>query len=130
MEQFTSTRRAVKALVLGMVSAGCLALMAPARADPVTFLPAGTDVQFKYNNLETIVSNVGDVLTGIFSISSIGNTSGSLLYWGAGISDGTILTGFFTGLTVAEILPTAGGNIIYFTGGTLTMYNVPVGSYN
>src|SRR5678816_4457480 len=82
MAQLTSKRRAFKSLVLGMISAGCLALAAPAQADPVTFLPAGADVQFKYNNLETIVSNVGDVLTGIFSISSIGNTSGSLLYWG------------------------------------------------
>src|SRR6476660_713853 len=95
MARLNSKRRALKALILGMASAGCLALGTAARADPATFLPPGTDVQFKYNNYETIVSNVGDILTGIFNISSIGNTSGSLLYWGAGISDGTILTGFF-----------------------------------
>lgn len=116
-------------LVSGMAAAGSLLLAGQAHANPVTFLPNGVPVQFKYNNYETIVSAVGDVLVGIANFTSIGAPSGSPLYWASGISDGTLLTAKFTDLTVSEILPAAGGSTIYFTGGHLTVYNVPTGSY-
>ena len=94
-------------------------------ADPVSSLPAGATVQFKYNNLETIVQNVGDVLHGIFNISSIGDT-GANTFW-SNTADN--LTGRFDGLTVSNIVPAGLGNTIYFTGGTLNIYNVGLGSF-
>jgi hypothetical protein len=118
----------------GVLFGACLAAglfaSGQARADAITaVLPSGEAVQFKYNNLETVVDSVGDVLTGIFAISSINDPSGTPVYFASGLS-GSELNGFFTGLTVAEITPTASGFNIYFTGGTLNMYNVPVGSYS
>jgi hypothetical protein len=100
-----------------------------AYANPVSFLPSGADVQFKYNNLETLVTDVGQVLSGIMNVSTINDTGGNP-YWASGLSDGTALTGRFDSLTVAEIVPTATGSfLIYFTGGTLSLYNVAAGSF-
>lgn len=118
---------------LGTVAAACvasLAFAAQVQADPVDFLPAGSTVQFKYNNFEIVVDEVGDVLNGIFTVTSIGNVAGSELYWATGLSDGTQLNGTFQDLTVAQIVDTGSGFNIWFTGGSLTFYNVASGSYN
>jgi hypothetical protein len=97
--------------------------------DPATLLPAGVPIQFKYNDLEIVVDSVGDVLSGIFAISSLGSPAGTPIYWASGLL-GDELNGVFTDLTVAEIIPGTTSNAIYFTGGTLTIYNVPTGSYS
>jgi hypothetical protein len=100
-----------------------------ASADPVDFLPADATVQFKYNNLETLVQRQGQILNGIFNISSINDTGGTP-YWASNISDGTALTGRFDALTVGQIVDNGGGAFsIYFTGGTLSVFNVPTGSF-
>ena len=105
------------ALMAGLFAAGCVGSgQAFAWADPTTFLPQNSDVQFKYNDLEITVGQVGDVLNGIFAISSLGDTSGSNIYWASGLS-GSQLTGRFDNLTVAQITPVTGGSAIYFTGG-------------
>ena len=119
----------------GLVVAGAVALAlgtasGQAQADPVNFLPGGVDVAFKYNNLEApFITDVGDVLSGIFAVTTIGSPIGVPLYWASGLTDGTQLNGFFTGLTAAQIINTGAGFDIFFTGGTITMYNVPGGSY-
>lgn len=97
-----------------------------ASADPVDFLPADAPVQFKYNNLEIVVSAVGDILKGVFNISTIGDTGGNP-YWSSG-DDGRALTGYFDGLKVAYITPEANPKI-YFTGGTFSIFNVAAGSF-
>lgn len=103
-----------------------------AQADPVTFLPSGVDVQFKYNNLESpFVTTVGQELFGLVIVTSIGDPSGFPLYWASGLSDTSQLNGTFDGLMAAQILPNgSGGFNIWFTGGELNLYNVPGGSYS
>ena len=113
----------------GMAAAGSLLLAGQAHADPTAFLPDDALVQFKYNNLESVVEKPGDVLVGIANFSTIGDPDGTP-YFASGISDGTILTGKFINLTVAQVTfvsPTS--SIIYFIGGQLNIYNVPTGSY-
>lgn len=120
-----------RSAILGGICAAGFVLSGPSFAwdDPVTYLPNSSDVQFKYNNLETVVSQVGDSLTGIFAISSIGDPSGTPTYWASGLS-GSELNGVFHDLVISQITPTVGGYNIYFTGGSLEMYNVANGSYN
>ena len=118
--------------LLGGICFASLALSGYAQAaawtDPASLLPADADIQFKYNDLEIVVDQVGQVLTGIFTISSIGDPAGTPVYWASGLS-GSELNGVFTDLTVAQITPTVAGFDIFFTGGTLEMYNVATGSY-
>ena len=123
-------RKSMMALAMGatVIGMGAVSNAYAVLADPVTFLPADTNVQFKYNDFETLVGKVGDVLNGIFNVLSIGPIIGPL-YWGSGLS-GSELTGSFDNLTVAQLLSDgAGGFNIWFTGGTLTMYNVPTGTF-
>ena len=115
-------RIAMTVAALGVLGSGTLF------AAPQDFLPPGAIIQFKYNNWENQVTAVGQTLTGVFNITTI-NDNGGNPYWASGISDGTQLTGTFTGLTVAQITATAGGFNIYFTGGTVNMYNVPGGTF-
>lgn len=125
-----------KTVLMAVIFAGsCVASgQAFAWANPQSFLPGDSAIQFKYNDLETTVcqdptvSCVGETLNGIFSISSLGDTSGSNIYWASSLS-GSQLTGRFDGLTVAQTTPVSGGQAIYFTGGTLTIYNVANGTY-
>ena len=118
-----------KLLAVAVTAAGC-AMAAPTQADPLAFLPQNTSIQFKYDNFENpIVTAANQTLSGIFLVSSIldNNTLGT--YWADRISDGTSLVGFFDGLVSQT--PTAsgtGGFDINFTGGTLTIYNVPAGT--
>lgn len=120
-----------KALAAGMATTGALLLAGPAHADYITSsLPGDSPVQFKYNDLETVVSEVGQQLSGIFTISSIGDPSGTPIYWASGLGGSGEINGYFSGLTVAEILPSTGGFNIYFTGGSLSMFSVAAGSYN
>jgi len=131
------------------VSMPALAMMAIllvgayALADPVTFLPpAGTPIQFKYNDVEACTGPgipagtfgpcvaVGDVLTGLFTVTTINGATGVPVFWASGISDGTQLNGIFTGLTVTSIVAAGGGFDIKFSGGTITMYDVAGTPYN
>lgn len=122
----------LKKLITVTATAAACALAGPTQADVLSFLPAGTDIQFKYDNFENpIITDAGQTLSGIFLITSIINNTTLHTYWADGISDGTSLVGVFDGL-VSEA-PTAagtGGFDINFTGGTLTIYNVPEGTFN
>jgi len=121
----------MKSALTGLLAAGTLSIAAPAAAfaDPVTFLPADTDIQFKYNNLEIIVTEVGQVLNGIFTITSLGAVGGTPVWWASGLS-GSEINGRFDGLTVSAIDSTdPDDQKVYFTGGTLSMFNVANGSF-
>lgn len=120
--------------LLGILCLACFAISGQVRAaiiDPVTFLPANSPIQFKYNNFENQVSAIGEVLSGIVNVTSIG--SGLTNYWASDISGGagaSQLTGIFTGLTVFDIQPSGGGQNIYFSGGTLELFNVAAGTFD
>jgi hypothetical protein len=121
MKQAIKTRRT--ALATALCAAGCL-MAGQASATPN--LPADTTVQFKYNNLEIVVTQTGQQLEGIFDVTGIGQApTGLPVYFSAGGADGE-LNGIFSDLTVALI----NGTDIYFTGGTLSLYDVPNGSYD
>ena len=64
---------------------------------------------------------------GIALVTTIGNTVGDELYFASGITGDGQITGIFSDLIVAQI---SDGTDIYFTGGTLTLYNVPDGTYD
>ncbi|MDA8092974.1 MAG: PEP-CTERM sorting domain-containing protein [Betaproteobacteria bacterium] len=110
---------------------GGLVLAGEALADPASFLPSASPIVFKYNNNETLITGAGQTLTGIFSITQITNPLGSTTYWATGSPafDNTLLTGVFTGLISNAPTGTSPNVNITFTGGTLDVYNVPVGSY-
>jgi hypothetical protein len=116
--------------LLGILCLACFAISGQVRAaiiDPVTFLPANSPIQFKYNNFENQVSKIGDVLSGIVNVTSIG--SGISNYWASDIL-GSQLTGIFKNLTVFDIQPVSGGQNIYFSGGTLELFNVAAGTFD
>lgn len=121
---------------LALTAATTMALgVGTAQADPVNFIPGGVDVQFKYNNLEApVITRVGQELFGIAIVTTIGDPSGVPIFWVSGLSDGTQLTAKFSGLIAGQITPTFVGSTptgfdIFFTGGTLSLFNVPNGSY-
>jgi len=112
-----------------LTSAVALALgSGSANADPVNFLPGGVPVQFKYNNLENVVTEVGQTLSGVLNVSTINNPAGTP-YWASVLSDGTALTGRFDGLVLAEVVTSGGTSTLYFTGGTISLFNVAAGSF-
>jgi len=129
----TFFQKAIRASSKGLVAAvavGAIGLAGGARADPVTFLPGGTDFKLKFSNEEIQITQSGQQLFGIFNINLITNSSGSTTFWsGNGTSDGTQLVGFFTGLTSVVPGP-AGPSSVDFTGGFFVVYDVPNGDYN
>lgn len=115
----------------------------PALADPISFLPpAGTEITFNVTNALSAPGSPN--LEGIFTTTSIQNSSGSTVYWGSGISDGTQLNGVFRGLTLNSTVSGPGGTTygyiggtggvnvsgVSFVGGGINIYNVPGGSYS
>lgn len=120
----------LRGTVAAVLAAGGIALSGAAQAwtDPANFLPGDTPIQFKYNDAEIVVTQEGQVLNGIFTISSLNNAAGTPIYWASGLS-GSELNGSFQNLTVASIQPISGGFKIFFTGGDLQIYNVANGSY-
>ena len=75
---------------------------------------------------ETLVANVGDVLSGVGQITLIQDFPSSTTTYAPPCTtvgcSGTFLTDVFTGLTVRSITPTGGGFDVYLTGGTLDWY--------
>jgi len=117
------------ALAIG-IAAGAIGFGGGALADPINFLPTNTDFKLKFSNEEIQIVRSGQELFGIFNINAITNTTGSINYWtGNGVSDGTQLVGFFTGLI--SVIPGPGGpQSVDFTGGEVVVYDVPNGDYN
>lgn len=119
-----------------------LGLAGQAMADIV--LPGSTTVQFKYTNYDAFFDKtgalvnplsgtpivVGDTLTEIFSVASIGNVSSTKTFFSAneGVS---LLTGIETGLTVTSLTAsTSGGFDLTLSGGAITMYLLgPTGTF-
>jgi hypothetical protein len=119
----------VLAALLGVSSV--LGLAPAVQADPINFIPGATGINITFTDFENTVGKAGDPLFGIFNVKNIQNLSGTVTYWnGNGGSDGTQLVGKFTGLVVDHINPAGGGFDIFFTGGTVTVYDVPNGSFN
>ena len=124
-----SKSRSLAILLLTAV-AGMAGVPQNAQADPINFLPSAS-VQFKYTNFESLITQQGQSLSGIFNITTIDTLEGSPTFWaGNGVSDGTQLTGIFRNLTTSSIVTGPGGSDITFTGGELALFNVPNGSFN
>lgn len=117
------------ALAVG-IAAGAIGLAGGALADPINFLPAGTDFKLKFSNEEILITHTGQELFGIFNITQITSQNGAITYWnGNGGTDGTQLVGFFTGL-ISIVPGLSGPQSVDFTGGEFAVYNVPNGDYN
>ncbi len=99
-----------------------------AYADPVDFIPSGP-VEFKYNNLEIVAPTIDSTLFGIFFVTSINQTGNPTAVWNSGTTDGTQLLGVFSGLVLKEVIPGV-SDTLFFTGGTVTMYNMPNSTWN
>jgi hypothetical protein len=119
-------------LIATVVCMGMVALAGAAYADPISALPVGVPLQFKYNNYEGLITEGGQTLSGIFNVSTIQADPGPApTYWaGNGISDGTQLVGVFTALISGTPEAVEGGFNIKFTGGELAMFVVPNGSFD
>jgi hypothetical protein len=117
------------ALAIG-IAAGAIGLAGGAMADPINFLPTNTNFKLKFSNEEIQIVQSGQELFGIFNINAITDTTGSVNYWtGNGVSDGTQLVGFFTGLI--SVIPGPGGpQSVDFTGGSFAVYDVANGDYD
>lgn len=117
------------ALAIG-IAAGAIGFAGTALADPINFLPADTNFKLKFSNEEVQITQSGQELFGIFNINLITDTTGSTTFWsGNGVSDGTQLVGFFTGL-ISVVPGPAGPQSIDFTLGQFAVYDVPNGDYN
>lgn len=122
----------MKAVTRGLASLMAIAAMAAAGsafADPINFIPGNTGISIKFVDREIQVTGLGQNLFGVFNITQINNSSSSSTFWnGNGSTDGTQLVGFFTGLT--SIADQTGGTGLSFTGGSVTIYDVPNGDYS
>ena len=100
-----------------------------AMADPINFIPSGTDFAIKFVDREVEITQVGQELFGIFNITTITNANGTQTFWnGNGVTDGTQLVGFFQGLTA--VADQTGGTGLSFTGGTFSIFDVANGVYS
>jgi hypothetical protein len=82
---------------------------------PGTFL-------IKFNNYETLVTQTGDTLSGIFKVTSITDYASNPL-WADHFSDGTEITGQFGGLNANVSGPDINGDFnINFTNGWINIY--------
>lgn len=70
---------------------------------------------------ESLVQNTGDVLNGIFNVTSIDGQGGQT-YSPGFVSSPPFITGVFSGFTLAQINPVSGGFQLLFTGGALNYY--------
>ena len=112
------------------IAACAIGLAGTALADPITFLPGGTNFKLKFSNEEIQITQSGQELFGIFNINLITDTTGSKTFWtGNGVSDGTQLVGFFTGL-ISQVPGPGGPQSVDFTLGQFAVYDVPNGDYN
>jgi hypothetical protein len=116
------------ALAIGL-AAGAIGFAGAAYADPITYIPQGSNFSIKFVDREIVITSLGQELFGIFNITQINSADGSTTFWnGNGGTDGTQLVGFFEGL-VSEADQTGGGGLS-FTGGHLELFNVANGTYS
>jgi hypothetical protein len=73
---------------------------------------------------ETLVTKTGDILSGVFTVSSITNGAFQSTYTGYGNGTSTFLAGVFTGFNLANIdsVSTPNHTLLSFTGGSLSYY--------
>lgn len=115
--------------VASVIAAAAMAVAGSAYADPISFLPNNTDISIKFVDREIQITQFGQELFGIFNVTQINNADSSTTFWnGNGVTDGTQLVGFFSGLMA--IPDQTGGTGLSFTGGQVTLYSVPNGSYS
>jgi hypothetical protein len=126
--------KAILASLKGLIAAvavGAIGLTCGAWADPINFLPAGTDFEIKFPNEEVQITVSGEQLFGIFNVAhvtQITNSNGSTTNGNGGL-DGTQLVGFFTGL-ISVVPGPADPTSVDFTGRSFVVYDVPNGDYN
>jgi len=77
-------------------------------------------------SFETLVTNPGDVLKGIFKATSIADNLANITYSGYG-AGGTFLAGVFDNFTLIAGSPS---NQLWFTGGTLKYYTSAVDNFS
>jgi hypothetical protein len=111
------------------IAVGAIAFTGAAHSDPINFLPSNTQFSIKVVDREIRITTIGQELFGIFDITQINNAAGTTTFWnGNGFSDGTQLVGFFQGLISAP--DQTGGSGLSFTGGSLSVFDVPNGTYS
>jgi len=124
----TRSRRTLTGACASLLAMAAIGVAGSASADPINFLPGNTDFSIKFVDREIEITGLNQNLFGVFNITQINNASSSSTFWnGNGVTDGTQLVGFFTGLT--SIADQTGGGGLSFTGGSVTLYNVPNGLY-
>src|SRR6266567_8123453 len=111
MKQITEMLTGVRRGIL-LATAAAAAVSGIASADPITFLPpAGTVIQFKFDNLEPVLPGTVGAVVGptIFTITTINAPGGVPIYWASGLSDGTQLNGVLSGEIIQTITFTGPG---------------------
>jgi hypothetical protein len=104
--------------------AGALAMLgaSAAYADPVTFITE-PNFEIKFVDFEFAKAPADGVnIGGIFSVSTINPDGGVPAFWTAGSTDGTLLNGYFSNITINS----GTSNNFTATGGLLVLYNVPL----
>jgi hypothetical protein len=122
------THRAISMAGVGALVAGLAT--GTALAAPQDFLPAEGGLAIKFVDFETSGLREGGQTFGIFNVTSLQDAGQTTTYWTDLSQPGATgnLTGRFDGLTQLGSISPSGD--FQLTGGTLTIYNVPSGSFN
>lgn len=106
-----------------------IGLAGVAMADPITYIPGGTDYSIKFVNRESQVLTYGDELFGLLNITQINNGAGTTTFWnGNGSTDGKQLVGYFENLIAGP--DQTGGTGLSFSGGSGKLFLVNNGVYS
>lgn len=123
----TFKRNLLKSALEAGFAVAAIGLASAAMADPISYLPGGTDLSIKFVNREVAV-NVGNELFGLLNITQFNNSDSSVTFWnGNGVTDGKQLVGYFEHLTA--VADQTGGGGLSFTGGNGALYLVNNGFY-
>ena len=108
------------------VAASALLGTSAAFAGPLAAAPG--IINTSETSYESLVQNQGDILRGIFFVSSIQGSNGPAYTYGAG---GVFLTGVFDGFALDTVTNVAPGVItLAFTGGSLKYYSSAVDQFS
>lgn len=115
--------------IASCMAAALVGWVGVANADPISFLPANSDLSIKFVDREKEITGLGQELFGLVNITQFNNFDSSITFWnGNGATDGFQLVGYFEGLT--SIADQTGGTGLSFTGGHIVLYLVPNGQYS
>jgi hypothetical protein len=130
----TRNKPKLGSILIALALAATVGVPQGAQAVPQDFFPSGSIV-VKFTNFETFPTAVfpgfNSEGAGVLRVTSIENSAGTVQFWSESTQPGAVgqLTGLFSGLLVRQITPITGGFQAYETGGTLTVWNVPTGTF-